>query len=247
MDEAGAMITEEAAKKQIDTLHQEGAAFAKAFAAEEEGESFEVGYQRWYSRALPLMKQLALDRYVEFQSFYLADPKYGWFNSTAYVIQDYFRGRGSVDEDFDARAEAARCFVSQLAILKSIGDRLDWMALDTEDQAARSLQLAELDTARDLIKISERAAGALAGTVLATYIRKLAAKHRLKSRKQEPPLSELADALKEARVLDIPAWSQVTWLVELRGRCLKAEGEAPTKLQVRDLIDGTRWLLTNVF
>jgi len=27
----------------------------------------------------------------------------------------------------------------------------------------------------------------------------------------------------------------------------RSEGEAPTKLQVRDLIDGSRWLLTNIF
>lgn len=239
------MITEEVAKKHIDAVHQEGSVLVEAFAKEEETEPFEVGYQRWYSRALPIMKQVAPDRYAEFQIYYARDPNRPVHWQHDYTIQDYLWGRES---DFsEGRIEAARCFTSQLAILKSIGDRLDWMALDTEDQAARSLQLAELDTARDLIRISERAAGALAGTVLATYIRKLAATHRIKSRKQEPPLGELADALKEARVLDIPAWSQVTWLAELRTRCLRSEGEAVTKLQVRDLIDGTQWLIRNVF
>ena len=59
------MITEETARKQLETLHQEGSAFVAAFAAEQETEPFEVGYQRWYSRALPLMKQLAPERYSE--------------------------------------------------------------------------------------------------------------------------------------------------------------------------------------
>ena len=239
------MITEEVVKKQLEALHQEGGAFVAAFAAEEETEPFEVGYQRWYSRALPLMKQLAPDRYTEFQVYY-SDPKHWWGNQGCYAIRDYILGRDFSTSDFDARGEAMRCFTSQLAILKSVADRIPWMALDTEDQAARSLQLTLLETARDLIKISERAAGAMAGTVLEAHLSKLAARHQVKLRKSSPPVGELAEALKQARVLDVPVWSQATWLAEIRERCLK-EGEAPTKLQVRDLIDGTHWMLTNVF
>lgn len=209
---------------------------------------FDLSYQRWYSITLALMKQHAPDRLAEFQAYYQPQPKRNGVDGANYVIQDWFRIRG-----FDAGASgqpwaaASRCFVNQLSILKSVKDRLEFQALSTDDQVERVLQLDLLKTARDLIKISERTAGALAGTVLATYLRKLAAKHELKLRKQEPLLSELADALKAARVLDVPAWGQVTWLADLRGRCLKAEGEAPTKLQVRDLVDGTQWLITNVF
>ena len=279
------MFTEESARKQLDTLHQEGSALAEEFGAEqrrrrklypkqemkgkvhvvirklsededeEEREDqapeplpvdkthFEERYQSWYSRALPPMKQLALDRYAEFQSFYVVDPRFPWSKTDAYVIQDYFRGR----ESDDASGETARCFKTQLAILKSVRDRTEWQALTTDDQVERALQLELLKTARDLIKTSERAAGALTGTVLAGYLKKLAAKHQVKLRKQAPSPGELVDALKAARVLDVPAWSQATWLAQIRERNQKAEGEAPTKLQVRDLIDGTQWLITNVF
>ncbi len=276
------MITEETARKQLHSLHQEGYTLAEEFGAEQlrlrklhgkqgkktggvviikySGEKkkeeeqapeppptdetrFEERYQSWYSRALPLMKQLALDRYAEFQSFYVVDPRYPWGNTSAYVIQDYFRGR----ESDDACGETARCFKNQLAILKSVGDRVDWMALDTEDHVARALQLAELETARDLVKISERASGALAGTVLQTFLAALAQKHKLKFRKHAPSSRDYAEALKTANVLDVPVWSQSTWLAEIHDRCLRPEGEAPTKAQVRDLIDGTHWLITNVF
>ncbi len=54
-------------------------------------------------------------------------------------------------------------------------------------------------------------------------------------------------SLKAVRILDVPAWSQATWLAEIRDRCLSPEGQAPTKPQVRDLIDGTHWLIMNVF
>lgn len=284
------MITEETARKQLETLHQEGSSLAEEFGAEqrrrptlypkqgkrvggvivvtvprmryeEEQEEkqkkktqapeplpidethFEERYQSWYSRALPLMKQLAQDRYAEFQSFYVVDPRYPWCNTSAYVIQDYFRGRHSDDPG----EETARCFKNQLAILKSVADRIPWMALDTEDQAARGLHLTVLETARDLIKISERAAGALAGAVLLAHLKRLAAKHQLKLRKQSPPPAELVEALKAAKVIDVPVHSQLTWLAEIRERSQRPEGEAPTKLQVRDLVDGTQWLITNVF
>lgn len=203
---------------------------------------FEERYQSWYSRTLPLMKQLAQDRYTEFQSFYVVDSRYPWSDRSAYVIQDYFRGRES---DY-AGEEAVRCFKNQLAILKSVSDRLAWGQMDTDEQAERGLQLSLLETARDLLKINERSAGALAGTVLETYLKKLSGKYKLKFRKQAPPLREYIDALHAAKVLDIPVHSQATWLAELSDRS-RSEGESPTKPQVRDLIDGTRWLITNVF
>jgi hypothetical protein len=188
------------------------------------------------------MKALALDRYAEFQSFYLVDPRYPWADTDTYVIQDYFRGRESDDGGMDT----VRSFKNQLAILKSVADRLAWSSLDTADQAERGLQLAFLETARDLMKIDERAAGVLTGTVLETYLKKLAATHKLRFRKQAPSIREYLESLKTAKVLDIAAYSQAIWLAEISDRS-RAEGEAPTKLQVRDLIDGTRWLICNVF
>jgi hypothetical protein len=238
------VITEETARKQLEMLHREGSALAKAFAAEAI-ESFEEDYQRWYSRALPLMKQLALERYAEFQSYYITDPRYAWYDTGAFIIQDYFRDRDP-DEDSEVRQKVARSFTSQLALLKSISDRLTWDQMDTDEQAERGLRLAFLETARDLMKINERAAGALAGTVLESFLKKLTAKHQLKFRKQVPPLREYIDALHAAKILDIPVHAQATWLAEIANRSCTA-GESPTKLQVRDLIDGTHWLITYVF
>jgi hypothetical protein len=281
------MITEETARKQLDTLHQEGMALAGEFESEQrerqklygdrerkhdqqltvvihtlssqkrrkkkpegsqapepppEQTRFGERYQAWYSRALPLMKQWAPDRHAEFQSFYAVDPRYSWREVNRFVIQDYLRGRGAEG----AYEQTVCCFKNQLAILKSVSDRLSWSTPDTADHLLRGQQLALLETARELIKISERAAGVIAGSVLCACLKALAAKHQVRLRKLSPSAGELAEALKEAKVFDLPVWSQVTWAAEIHGRCFK-EGEGPTKLQVRDLIDGTRWLLSNVF
>jgi len=276
------MITDQAAGKQLQTLHQEGAALAEEFEAEQrerqrlygaqerkddpqprvvirkfgnkkrkrkaeapppepppEKTRFGERYQAWYSRALPPMKQLAPDRYAEFQSFYAVDPRYAWRETDRYVIQDYLRGRGAYEQ-------TVHCFKNQLEILKSVSDRLAWSTPDTEDQLLRGQQLDLLESARGLIKVNERAAGVIAGSVLGACLKKLAVRHQVKLRKTSPSAAELAEALKEAKVLDIPVWSQTTWAADIHGRCLAA-GESPTKLQVRDLIDGTRWLLANIF
>ena len=117
--------------------------------------------------------------------------------------------------------------------------------MDTSDQVERGLQLAFLETARKLMDIDARAAGVLAGTVLGTFFKKLTVKHQLKFRKQAPPLRGYIDALHTAKVLDIPIHSQATWLAEISDRS-RAPGEAPTRLQVRDLIDGAHLLITNL-
>lgn len=208
---------------------------------------FEERYQRWYSFALPLMQKLAPERFAEFQSYYQPHPKRRSLDGYNFVIQDWIR-RQPPDRETDVAPWAAtlRCFMNQLAILKSIKDRLEWDSLVTEDHAERGMHLDLLETARGLMDINERSAGALAGKVLELHLRKLAAAHKLRFRKDKPPTRELVDTLKTAKVLDVPAHAQATWLAEIDQRS-RAKGESPTKLQIRDLIDGTRWLIANVF
>jgi hypothetical protein len=242
------MISEDVARKQLQALYQEGSALAKTFTDEEEHEIqiFEEPYQRWYTRALPLMKSLAPDRYAEFQRHYSRDERLGvhvhW--SRDHAIKDFILGVEDGIEDI--HEAAARCFRSQLALLKSVEDRLAWSSIDTADQAERGMQLAFLETARDLMQVNERAAGALAGTVLETYLKKLASTYKLKFRKQAPSIREYLEALKTAKALDIAVHSKAIWLAEISDRS-RAAGETPTKLQVRDLIDGTLWFITNIF
>ena len=235
------MITKESLKKQLDALHAEGGKLVA------DSEYFEVSYQSWYTKALPLVKQLAADRYTEFRAYYEGASDRGMVRPHNYAVQDYLVQHMPDYDDFDHEYETARCISSQLAILKAVADRLEWQMVDTVDQAGRSLQLAELETARDLIKISERAAGALAGTVLQTFLAALAQKHKLKFRKHAPSARDYAEALKTANVLDVPTWSQCLWLSEIQDRSIRSDGEGPTKPQVRDLIDGVHWLITNIF
>ena len=218
---------------------------AKEIAAEES--EFACGYQRWYSLTLELMEQYAPDRFAEFQSYYQPERKREYIDDSNYVIQDWLWERGF--ERGSSRSPwvvVGRCILNQVAILKSVKDRLDWQSASTTDHSRRGMQLDLLQIARDLIKVDERAAGVMAGRILELYLNELAAGHEVKLRKQFPPLRELFDALKDAGILDIPVHAQGTWAAEIANRC-RAEGESPSKVQVRDLVDTSHWLLSNIF
>ena len=192
-----------AVREEAAALCREGEALLRAFRARRKGLDFEGEYQRWYSRALPLVKSLAQDRYQEFRSYYEIDStlkQRHW--SHAYVIQHYLKGIDPfAGDEFDVAELAGNGFSNQLAIFRSLLVRLDCALADLDDQVLFRLQPAELEAARGLIKIDSRAAGALAGTVVENHLRHLARRHRCRTR----PKSGLADfntALHAAGVLD---------------------------------------------
>ena len=243
------MLTAEEIKREVVALQEEGGELMAAFRQKRKSTPFEAQYQCWYTRALPLVRRLAPDRYAEFRSYYEIDPRrpHGHW-SHAYVIQHYMKGIDPfVGDDYDIHQLTAVCFYNQLIIFDSLLARLDYTLADLEDQLQVGLQAAELEAARSLIKLSARSAGALAGVVLEAHLRRLVRKHRVKLRKQKPRLRDLADALKDAGILDAQAWSQLGWLADIRERCVQKQDVPPTKAQARDLIDGAHWLIKNVF
>ena len=246
--ESASMATAAAIKKELSMLQAEGEALAAAFGKGKKHASFEAEYQRWYTRALPVVKQVAPDRYAEFRSYYEMGFRMQGHWSHAYAIQHYIKGIDPfVGDDYDIRELAARCFSNQLAIFAALRARIDYALLDAEDRIQVELQTAALETARSLVRISARAAGALAGTVLETHLGKLARKHRARTFKKRPGIRDLNDALQRAGVLDAQLWSQIGWLADIRDRCALKQDTPPKKVQARDLIDGTHWLIKNIF
>ena len=208
--------------------------------------SFYSRYQRWYTCALPLVKEAAPDRYAEFQSYYEQPNRYG--PARTYTMQDFFNDYSPVLYECQPWVEALRCFVSQIYIITAARDRLEWRAvMDAPDHMQREVELAELETARCLIPMSQHAAAAMAGTIFQHFVQALAKKHKLTFRKLSPPPREVVNRLKEAKVLEADVANQCTWLAGIHERCLREGGELPTRDQVGDLINGTQWLLTNVF
>ena len=211
--------------------------------------SFFIDYQAWYSRALPAVEMLGRDRYEEFRRYYEPDPKRKELGYGTYVIQDYVKGVAPIKfryPDFVTRDQAAHGMYNQLAILRSLSARIDSVLVDIEGTLHAALQDAEIDTANQLVKISPRAAGSIAGVILEGDLQKVSARHRIKITKNSPTLSDLNDTLKDAGIYDIPTWRKITYLADIRNLCSHPKTADPTKQQVSELIDGVDWAIKNI-
>ncbi|MBK7565114.1 MAG: hypothetical protein IPI21_12995 [Propionivibrio sp.] len=230
-------------------MYKEGAELAVAFQKKEDAQ-FQYDYQRWYTKALKAVASLAPDRHTEFRLYYEVDPKRKSLGYGTYVIQDYIKGvapGGYQHQNFDTRAQVLTCFFNQLTILTSIEARVDSVLGNIEGELYAELQDNEVAVARQLAKVSLRAAGALVGVVIEGHLQKVAQAHGIKLAKKNPTIADLNDPLKAASVIETSAWRKISFLADLRNLCSHKKDVEPTKEQVEELIQGAEWLAKNVF
>jgi hypothetical protein len=171
------MNKREQIRKELMTLYEEGTKLAVAFQKNEE-KQFQYDYQRWYTRALKTVASLAPDRLNEFRGYYEIDPKRKSLGYGTYVIQDYIKGvapSGYQYQDFDTRQQTLQCFFNQLTIFMSLTERIESVLSNIEGELYAELQDNEIVVARQLAKISLRAAGALLGVLIEGHLQKVAA------------------------------------------------------------------------
>ena len=243
------MSKREAIHKELNALCQEGTKLAVEFQKKEE-KQFQYDYQRWYTKAFKAVASLAADRHAEFRSYYEVDPKRKSLGYGTYVIQDYLKGvapNSFQHPDFDTRAQVLTCFFNQLTILTAIDERVDSVLANIEGELYAELQDSEVAVARQLAKVSLRAAGALVGVVIEGHLQKVAFVHGVKITKKNPTIADLNDPLKAASVIETPAWRKISFLADLRNICSHKKDAEPTKEQVEELMQGAEWLMKNVF
>lgn len=243
------MTKREEIKKELQELYQEGTRLAVAFQKKED-QQFQYDYQHWYTKALKAVEALAPDRLSEFRGYYEIDPKRKTLGYGTYVIQDFIKG---VAPDkyhypgFDTRDQTLRCFFNQLTILSSVEQRVTSLLANIEGELYAEIQDAEIDIARQLAKISPRAAGALVGVVIEGHLQKVAETHAVKIGKKNPTISDLNEPLKNAGIVDTPTWRKISYLADLRNLCSHRKDVDPTREQVEELMQGAEWLTKNVF
>jgi len=241
------MTKRAAIQKAIDVLYEEGAKLAVSFQKREE-KQFHYDYQNWYTKALKAVASLASDRHTEFRQYYEIDPKRKTLGYGTYVIQDYLKGVApSGYANFDARNQVVKCFLNQLSIVNSIKGRVDSVLANIEGELYAELQDNEVAVAKQLMKVSPRAAGALVGVLIEGHLQKVADSHEIKIAKKNPTIADLNDPLKAAAVTDTASWRKISYLADLRNLCSHKKDVDPTKEQVEELIAGAEWLTKNVF
>src|SRR5260370_2383824 len=97
--------------------------------------SFEREYQRWYTEASAVIRQLIPDRTSEFEHLYKGDGKRKEVNNINYTIQDWLNGvrsavRVTGEKFFNDSVIVSSKFNTQLEILRSVEARFDTSLFD---------------------------------------------------------------------------------------------------------------------
>lgn len=234
-------------KKELEELVNEGQNICNDF-IKENIENFKTRYQIWYTKALKAVELIAPDRLRELKNYYEADPQRKSFGYGYYVIQDYMIDVvPSSPRNFDNKHVTAINFMNQVTIVLSIQSRIDSLLANIETEIYSELQDNEVSTAKQLAKINLRSAGALLGVIIEGHLQKVATAHNVKISKKYPTISELNDLLKKEKVVNDLNWRKILCLADIRNLCSHKKGNEPTKEQIQELIQGTEWLVKNVF
>lgn len=204
--------------------------------------SFATDYQKWYSEAKALVRQLLPDRLDDFSRHY-EKPKRKDITYESYRIDDCLQGlnvtQGWEKEKIVGPDAAIPHFRQQQAILAAIQQRFESSLFDIRHLVQADLFDSELDAARDLAKNRfYRAAGAVSGVVLEKHLNQVCVNHRIHIAKKAPTLADLNDALKQGQVIEVERWRFIQHLADLRNLCAHDKQREPTAEQVDDLIQG---------
>lgn len=246
------MKNREAIRNELSSLFDTEGDSINAYLEKDEYIEFCLSYQDWYTRALSAVALLAPDRLEEFRNYYDGSrEKRKEITPNTYSIKDYIDQVGvSTRHGFTEemrKAKAAVAFFQQRALLRSVAIHMDSILANLESELYAEVLDGEIAAARKLSNINLRAAGALAGVAIESHLKKVVKYHGISISKKDPTISDLSEPLKKATIIDTPTWRKITYLADIRNICCHKKAGEPTQSQVRELIDGSEWLIMNVF
>lgn len=214
--------------------------------------NFETCYQRWYSEALALLRQLLPDRVADFCRHYEKPKARKEITYENYRIEDYLQGlnltRGLYKEKVVGPDAAVPQFRQQLAIVEAAQARFESSLFDIRRIVQADMMDSELEAAEHLASSKfYRAAGAVSGVVLERHLGQVCADHKASIAKKNPTISDFNEALKASGVIEVPQWRFIQHLGDLRNICDHARKPDPTPEQVADLLAGVKKIIKTVF
>ena len=214
--------------------------------------SFGSEYQRWYSEALSVVRQLLPDRLMDFTRHDEKPKTRKSITYESYRVEDYLQGlqftRGYDQEKVVGKDAAIPHFRQQLAILKAAEARFESSLFDIRQLVQADLLDSELESAGHLAKFKFfRAAGAVAGVVLERHLATVCDNHKVIIRKKNPTIADFNEALKAGAVIDLPQWRFIQLLADIRNMCDHARTPDPTNEQVDDLVAGVKKITKTIF
>jgi hypothetical protein len=222
----------------------------KAEAYLKELPDFKRDYQRWYTEAHAVVKQLIPDRLNDFVRYHEKPRTRKEVSYGNYCMEDYLQNlrvtRGGYEVIVDSKAAIPQ-FDQQVAIVEAARTRFASSLLDIRQVLQADLFDSELQAAEHLAKYKFfRAAGALAGVVLERHLGQVCLDHAVTVAKKNPTIADFNEALKAADVIDLPQWRFIQHLADVRNLCDHAKKPDPTAEQVGDLLAGTTKVIKTV-
>ncbi|ACC74814.1 hypothetical protein PPMP20_38000 [Paraburkholderia phymatum] len=214
--------------------------------------NFDTEYQRWYSEALALLRQILPDRVADFCRHYEKPKTRKEITFENYRIEDYLQGltvtRGAHKDKVVGPEAAITQFRQQLAIVEAAQGRFESSLFDIRHMVQADLMDSELEAAEHLAKLKySRAAGAIAGVVLERHLGEVCTNRQIAISKKNPTIADFNEALKAASVVDIAQWRYIQHLSDLRNICDHARTPDPTADQVTDLLGGVKKIIKTVY
>lgn len=211
---------------------------------------FRSEYEKWYSEALEVIRQVLPSRYDDFARLY-KDEKRKDVSYLTYTMSDYMIGlqttRG-LDVVVDTKAAFPK-FEQQRKILEAAEKRFESSLFEIKRLLQADIFDSEIDTARELLKNGyTRAAGAVAGVVLEKHLEQVSRSHpNVTIKKKRPGIADYNEALKEAQVIEIPTWRFIQHLADLRNLCDHKKTREPKPEEIEDLINGVDKISKTIF
>lgn len=213
--------------------------------------SFRKDYQKWYSEAHAVIKQLIPDRLGDFVRLFEKPKNRKELTCDNYSIEDYLQGlqrKNSYGEIIVSPSAAIPIFEQQLAILGAAEARFESSLFDIKQLVQADLLDSELDAARLLCKNKfYRAAGAIAGVVIEKHLLEVCKNHNITLGKKHPTISDFNDSLKTSEVIDIPQWRFIQHLGDIRNLCDHNKNKEPTESEIDDLLSGTEKITKTIY
>ncbi len=212
---------------------------------------FRTDYQKWYSEAQAVVKQVLPDRLSDFLSYYEYPRVRKTISFKNYMVRDYLQGlriTGAYDEVKVDGSAAIPEFVQQVNIVEAARATLESRLMDLKAVLQADLFDSEIETAGALAKSGYlRASGAICGVVIEKHLRHVCDTHKITIRKKNPGISDMNQLLKTAGAVTVPQWRFIQHLADIRNICDHAKGREPTKQEIADLVAGSQKVLKTYF
>ena len=194
-------------------------------------------YQRWYSTTFSLVEEFIPEWQDTFVEHYKS-PTYGVNGVLDYLTFDFYMGTTPKETKI---ADFIKNLDIQIAILQSIPDTVEVKELNLRKVISADVAATEIEQAEILFAAGfHRAAGSIAGVALELHLKTLCDINNV-AYKPKATIEPLAQALYDAKLLDITELKQVQYLGSIRNKCSHPNDISDREVQA--LLEGVKKLI----